>query len=116
MSLSIATLEAAVNSAFAAAGELVKTAQLVNKDPSGFSWTQQELTDAQETPTGVQVILYEQKKLDGSGAMTSAIIRSNQYNPSVYSKIIIDGVTYGIIDYVESVVVTELILERTNAV
>ena len=104
-----ATISAAVNSAFSAAGELVKTAILDSTVVSGFDFSTGTVDAAADTTT-VEVIPYETGKKDRDSFTTELLMRSVDFPLTSYSFITYDGVSHSIesIEYYEGITVLKV--------
>jgi hypothetical protein len=109
MSLS-AKVNAAVNKAFAAAGDLVKQGILYSKAVSNYDFATGK-TVSQEQSLFVEVIIESTQKPSGEGFITKAIMKSG-INISVYDTIVVNNITYNIIDYTDNDFVIEVILTK----
>jgi len=95
MSLS-AKLKGAVDSAFNAAGDLVKTGQLSTKTVTGYNFTNGTVTSTSSSNSVGVIITTKENPADG-GLSLQAILKSGVVLDS-YDTIKIDNVTYNITD------------------
>jgi len=109
MSLS-AKVTAAVNKAFTAAGDLVKTGTLVSKTVSDFDFATGSVVSSNSTST-VDVILQTTKRSSGEGFTVTAIMKSG-VDLSVYDSLEIDGKTYSIVDHSDNGFTIDAILKK----
>jgi len=101
---------AAVNKAFTAAGDLVKTGTLVSKSVSSYDFATRG-TVSTSTTTAVDVIMQTKKKSSGEGFTVSALMKTG-INLSAYNTLTIDSVSYNIVDYTDNDFIVEAILSK----
>lgn len=109
MSLS-AKVSAAVNKAFAAAGDLVQTATLSSKNVSGYDFASRSTVSTASTVT-VEVIIQTAQRSSGEGFITTAIMKSG-VDLSVYDTLTVGTKAYSIVDYSDNNFVIEAQLSR----
>lgn len=109
MSLS-AKVSAAVNKAFAAAGDLVQTATLSSKNVSGYDFASRSTVSTASTVT-VEVIIQTAQRASGEGFITTAIMKSG-VDLSVYDTLTVGTKAYSIVDYSDNNFVIEAQLSR----
>ena len=109
MSLS-AKVSAAVNKAFAAAGDLVQTATLSSKNVSGYDFASRSTVSTSTTIT-VEVIIQTAQKASGEGFITTALMKSG-VDLSVYDTLTVGTKSYNIVDYSDNNFVIEAQLSR----
>lgn len=109
MSLS-AKVTAAVNKAFAAAGDLVQQGTLSSKNVSGYDFASRSTVSTASTIT-VDVIIETARRASGEGFTTTAIMRSG-VDLSVYDTLTVGTKSYSIIDYSDNNFVIEAQLSR----
>jgi hypothetical protein len=109
MSLS-AKLNAAVDRAFAAASDLVKTGTLTSKAVSSYDFANQKTISRTTTKT-VEVIITTKQRASGESFSVSAIMRTG-VDLSVYDTLTVDKTTYKIVDYNDNDFVIEAKLKR----
>jgi hypothetical protein len=95
MSLS-ATIKGAVDKAFAAAGDLVKTATLSNTTATSYDFAKGKTISTSKSET-VSIIMLETKS-SSDGIKVTAILKSG-VDLDVYDVITVDGVEYRMADY-----------------
>jgi hypothetical protein len=103
-------LTAAVDNAFAAAGDLVKTATLSNKTVSGYDFNTSATTST-TVAQSVQIILLSTKNSSGTGFNTSAIMKSG-VDLDVYDTLTVDAIEYRITDFSDNDFAIEATLVR----
>jgi len=103
-----AKVTAAVDKAFAAAGDLVKQGTLSNKAVSSYDFTTRS-TVSTTTSTTIDVIIQTTKKSSGEGFNVTALMKSG-INISVYDTLTVDSKSYNIIDYSDNDFVIEAML------
>ena len=109
MSLS-AKVNAAVNKAFAAAGDLVKEGTLSTKSVSTYDFATRQTVSTSSTLT-VEVIIESTKKPSGEGFTVVAIMKSG-INISVYDTLVVENKSYNIVDYNDNGFTIEAILVK----
>jgi len=109
MSLS-AKVNAAVNKAFTAAGDLVKTGTLSSKNVSAYDFASRSTVSTSST-TSVEVIIETARKGSGEGFITTALMKSG-VDLSVYDTLTVGGKAYNIVDYSDNNFVIEAQLSR----
>jgi uncharacterized membrane-anchored protein len=90
-----ATIETAVDSAFSAAGDLVKLGVLKEKDISGFNFSTGQVT-SKEVTYKVEIIESSSKLDEDQHVVKELLIRDKDLDGSRYSTIAYDGKTYRI--------------------
>jgi len=109
MSLS-AKVSAAVNKAFAAAGDLVQQGTLSSKNVSGYDLASRSTVSTSTTIT-VEVIIQTAQKASGEGFITTALMKSG-IDLSVYDTLTVGTKSYNIVDYSDNNFVIEAQLSR----
>jgi hypothetical protein len=109
MSLS-AKVNAAVNKAFTAAGDLVKTGTLSSKNVSAYDFASRSTVSTSST-TSVEVIIETARRGSGEGFITTALMKSG-VDLSVYDTLTVSGKAYNIVDYSDNNFVIEAQLSR----
>ena len=112
MSLS-AKVNAAVNKAFAAAGDLVKTATLSNKSVSSYNFATRSVESFTST-LNVEVIITTSNKASGESINASAIMKSG-VDLSVYDTLTVEDKAYKIVSYTDNHFVIEAQLAKEVA-
>lgn len=107
-----AKLHSAVDKAFAAVGDLVKTATLVDKTAISYDFSTSTAKVASSNKT-VSVILNTTNKGSGEAVRTSIIMKSG-VDLSVYDTIKIDNVSYTISDHSDNGFVIEANVVKEN--
>ena len=105
-----AKVNAAVNKAFAAAGDLVKQATLSKKTVSGYDFATRATVSVPSTIT-VDVIVQSKQNPAGNGFIVKAIMKSG-ISLSVYDTITIDAESYNITDYNDNGFIIEAIIVK----
>lgn len=109
MSLS-AKVNAAVDKAFAAAGDLVKQGRLSSKKVSKYDFATRKVVSSTSVIL-VDVIITTNKRSSGEGFSTSAIMKSGP-DLSVYDTLTVDEKSYKIVDYNDNDFIIEVELSR----
>jgi len=109
MSLS-SKLDAAVDRAFAAAGDLVKLGTLSTKAVSDYDFSTQQTISSFSTQQ-VEVIINTKQRSSGESFSVSAIMRSG-VDLSVYDTLTVNSIKYKIVDYNDNDFVIEAQLKR----
>ena len=110
MSLS-AAMEAAVDSAFTALGDLVVNATLSNSSVSGYSFATGALTEVESTVT-VQAVLYSKELPSGEGFSQRAVVKNEGYTYDVYDTLTIGSDVYRITNSIDHTFAIELTLVK----
>jgi len=106
-----AKIKGAVEKAFAAAGDLVKTGTLSNTTTTGYDFSRGQTKSTTESET-VEIILLDTKVSTSSdGVTTTAIMRSGP-NLDVYDSLVVDSVKYRISDYSDNSFAIDLTLVK----
>jgi len=105
-----AKVTAAVNKAFAAAGDLVKQGTLSTKSVSSYDFSTRSTVSTTGSIT-VEVIIQSTQKPSGEGFTVTAIMRSG-INISVYDTLTVDSKSYNIVDYSDNGFIIEAILTK----
>lgn len=92
-----AKINAAVDKAFSAVGDLAVTATLSSKDVSDYDFASRGTVSTSTTQT-VQVIIEKTQKPSGEGFSTNALMKTGP-DLSVYDTITVGTVVYNIVDY-----------------
>jgi hypothetical protein len=108
MSLS-AKVTAAVDKAFAAAGDIVKLGTLSTKLVSSYDFSSRQTVST--TSQTVEVIIQSTQRPSGEGFTTTAIMKSG-VDISVYDILIVGSKTYNIVDYTDNNFTIEAILTK----
>lgn len=109
MSLS-AKVSAAVNKAFAAAGDLVQQGTLSSKNVSSYDFASRSTISTSSTVT-VEVIIQTAQRASGEGFTTTAIMKSG-VDLSVYDTLTVGTKAYNIVDYSDNNFIIEAQLSR----
>jgi hypothetical protein len=109
MSLS-AKVTAAVDKAFAAAGDIVKLGTLSTKLVSSYDFSSRQTVSTTSSQT-VEVIIQSTQRPSGEGFTTTAIMKSG-VDISVYDILIVGSKTYNIVDYTDNNFTIEAILTK----
>ena len=105
-----ARINAAVEKAFSAIGDLKQTGTLTVKNVSDYNFATQSTTSTTST---LQVTLFieSKKSKSGSGFTTSALIKG-VVDLEVYDTLVVDGVAYNIQDFTDNGFITEAVLKK----
>jgi len=102
----------AVNKAFDSVGDLVKTATLTTKSVSSYDFATRSTVSNSSTQT-VEVIIQSKKRPSGEGFTVSAMMKTG-VNLSVYDSIVVDNVTYNIVDFNDNDFIIEAVLVKES--
>lgn len=105
-----AKVNKAVDKAFAAAGDLVKTGTLSSKAVSSYDFGSRQ-TVSKTTKVTVQVIIQSTQKPSGEGFTRTAMMKSG-IDLSVYDTLTVESKKYSITDYTDNGFVIEAILVK----
>lgn len=109
MSLS-AKVNAAVNKAFAAAGDLVQIGVLSSKNVSSYDFSTRKTVSTAST-VSIDVIITTAQKASGEGFSTNAIMKSG-VDLSIYDLLTVNNKIYNIVNYSDNGFVIEAQLSR----
>jgi hypothetical protein len=109
MSLS-ARVTAAVNKAFTAAGDLVKTGTLSTKNVSGYDFATRSTVSTTGSQS-VDVIIQSTQKPSGDAFTITALMKTG-VDLSVYDTLTVNNKAYNIIDYSDNGFTIEAILTK----
>lgn len=84
----------AVDTAFLAAGDIVETATLYSQEPTGFNWATGSVVSAAPVSTQVQFIDLSTTLEENSSWSKKVLVKTTDIVLSLYSSIVISGVTY----------------------
>lgn len=90
-------IQAAVDTAFAAANDLVVSATLASKNVSGYDFTDRSTVSTSTTQV-IDVIIETKQRASGDGFNVSAIMKSG-VDLSVYDTLTVGSTIYNIVDY-----------------
>jgi len=104
-------LQAAVDKAFNAAGDLKLSGKLLGEKVTGYDLTLGEVVSTQAKTLNLKVILTESSKQDDSTTTYSAIIKSG-VNLSVYKYLLVNSLQYKINGFDDNGFVITISLSR----
>jgi hypothetical protein len=107
-----AKLKEAVELGFAAAGDLKKIATLTPKNPTGYDWSNNTVTAPNEAVKTAEILFYTESRGKDTTVQSKAIIRSADFDRSLYEKITVEGEDYYFENYQDYIVIAELELRR----
>jgi len=107
-----ATLKEAVNKAFLAVGDLVKSATLTDKSVSGYNFSTGEAVSSTAT-IQVDIILFTRSLPSGEGYSLEAIMKSStSIDVNVYDTITVGSDSYNIINAADDGFIITLTLKK----
>jgi len=107
--------EAGVDSAFDAAGDLVRVGTFTSTTVNGYDWTTRSVTGAGTPPYDAELLPYVVRRPDAV-VEQRAIVKSADLESSLYSEVTFNGETYNIVDIVDHRFIKELVLKRKEVV
>lgn len=110
MAVSSAKITAAVDKAFVAMGDLVKSGTLSSKRVTGYDFSTQS-TIGKPRSTAVKVIILDKKTSSGIGFTLQAIMKTG-VDMTVYDTLTVDKVQYNITEYTDNGFVIEAVIVR----
>jgi hypothetical protein len=112
----LSKLETAVEKAFSVFSDFVYDGFLVPKPESGYNWSENRLKGSREQKRPIQVIFYEdsRKTSDNSTVTYQAIVRSKDFDKSLYDQIEIQKQLYNVSSFKDYGVIAELTLVTTG--